>query len=220
MTFNRVFVNNRKVVIGGGGDYIKSIKQPDEFRNITTNINGMYFKYITGGNVFNINIDLDKFTFHFKINVDRLATWVDPLQLIFKSRYVLYRFRESGSSMRIIGSYNTGRRYIDYNPGRTLSVNTTYNYTLTKNYNTYKFYLDGELLHTMTESDIPLKINLNTGRYDAEYDNIHNDIFGDIFFADECLVDKNFTVDNTKLFMNELGPATTLESNNKLYGMK
>lgn len=122
--------------------------------------------------------------------------------------------------MRIMGWKSDGSKYLDYNTGRTLLANTTYDYTLTKDYNTYKFYLDGELLHTMTESDTLSNLALKTGYYNSKYDNTHNDTFGDIFFADECLIDGNFTVDNTKLFMNELGPGATLESNDKIYGMK
>jgi len=110
---------------------------------------------------------------------------------------------------------------LHYNTNISIKTNIIYNITVTCNNNIYKWYLDGNFLYSYNNSNNIYNIMMIHGwLYGNAGDFNFNYTVGDIFFADECLIDGNFTVDNTKLFMNELGPGITLESDNELYGIK
>lgn len=181
----------------------------------------MYYKATPESNdIYNIIIiNFPNFTLNYKVMVENLARYMDTCWLSFNGGMLAYRFRHSYGPLHIFG-WGSGIEKYSFNTGKQLTINICYNFTITKKENIYKWYLNGNCLY---QCEIPNKlyqINMIHGWTGSPYDNNYNGIFGDIFFADECLVDGNFTIDNTKLFMNELGPVTTLESDNKIYGMK
>ena len=169
-----------------------------------------------------LNIDFMKssiteFTFNCKTKITSPSTWIFIQSLNFIENCGGGFLYDNGTLFINIFSSIDGSNIILENMGISIYTDTVYDYTITLKNNVYKYYFNGNLIYSHN-SYTTKSLSMARGVYN-QY-SAYEIIAGDIFFADECLIDKNFTPSSTQLFMNELGPGIVLESNNKLYGMK